>query len=140
MHFRAQKLTNMHVYLSVKNCHHFVTAENRRADQVAPASARPRILIHGLRVFIHLYSKKIPVRKSVSLPEGCPESLIPWAVLASPLNPCRARIPAWGNALCIFGLSAFAYTPFCRGLPSCEGRALSSRARGMLTAHGMRLF
>lgn len=76
----------------------------------------------------------------MSLPEGCPESLIPWAVLASPLNPCRARIPAWGNALCIFGLSAFAYTPFCQGLPSCEGLALSSSARGMLTAHGMRLF
>ena len=134
-----------------------IHAQTPRADQVAPASARPRILIHGLRVFIHLYSKKIPVRKSVSLPEGCPESLIPWAVLASPLSTHSGKphtslgrrflwprhtyfSPAWARRKYIFGLSAFAYTPFCRGLPSCEGRALSSRARGMLTAHGMRLF
>lgn len=37
------------------------------------------------------------------------------------------------NFLC---LGLLTYTPFCRGLPSCEGRALSSRGRGIVTAHG----
>ena len=83
-----------------------IHAQTPRADQVAPASARPRILIHGLRVFIHLYSKKIPVRKSVSLPEGCPESLIPWAVLASPLSTL-----IWETAYQL-GATVFVATPY----------------------------
>ena len=69
------------------------------------------------------------------LPEGCPESLIPWAVLASPLNLCRARIPAWGNALIHFCLVGPPPYPLIRGCPSCE-----VLPRGMLTADGMRLF
>ena len=85
--------------------------------------------------WLQIEDKKIPVRKSVSLPEGCPESLIPWAVLASPLNLRRARIPAWGNALIHFCLVGPPPYPLIRGCPSCE-----VLPRGMLTADGMRLF